>query len=249
MMRGGSASIDDRRSHRPAHRTGCGTSPEPPSTPQSLQAVSIVLRVRSKEYSQLPPGHFTLRDVRSYRRLYSGLPRNAVTCEIGCFMGKSICAVADIIKAKDMSVHIVDAFGDVVTGGNHDPDLLAECKSNLARYRILERAVFHVGYSAEMAMEVADGQFDLVFIDANHELEHVRQDIALYRRKLKLGGILSGHDYGNPCGVKAAVDLDVPGHYLLRDSLWAARIDGNGPYLGFVRHALTWSLRAVGLTG
>jgi methyltransferase family protein len=197
--------------------------------------------MRWKEYEQLPFGHFSLRDVNSYRRLYSRLPNTAVTCEVGSFQGKSLCAVADIVKAKNISINIVDAFGDVVTGENHDPDLLAQCKSNLNKYGILDRAQFHVGYSNDMAPRFTDRQFDLVFIDANHETPFVRQDIALFRPKLKVGGILCGHDYGNPCGVKAAVDLDVPDFWRMADTVWANTIDDGStprPYLARLRRRM-----------
>lgn len=56
-----------------------------------------------------------------------------------------------------------------------------------------------------------DGFFDFVYIDANHEYRHVRKDIGLWWNKVKLGGVLAGHDYKNGCrhktivGVKKAV--------------------------------------------
>lgn len=49
---------------------------------------------------------------------------------------------------------------------------------------------------------------DLVFIDGNHDYDHVREDILLWEPKIKPGGILCGHDYGSKkhIGVKKAVD-------------------------------------------
>ena len=53
-----------------------------------------------------------------------------------------------------------------------------------------------------------DHYFDLVFIDGNHEYNAISEDITMWRPKVKIGGILSGHDYGSTRhpGVKQAVD-------------------------------------------
>ena len=67
--------------------------------------------------------------------------------------------------------------------------------------------------SAEAATQFADGELDFVYIDAQHHYEAVKEDIALWRPKVKPGGILAGHDYLDGhiedvglFGVKSAVD-------------------------------------------
>ncbi len=54
--------------------------------------------------------------------------------------------------------------------------------------------------------------FDLIFIDASHDFESVKADIMAWKPLLKDGGILAGHNYGDPPnpGVKQAVDLLIP---------------------------------------
>ncbi len=42
---------------------------------------------------------------------------------------------------------------------------------------------------------IPDGHLDFVFIDANHGYEHVKQDIEGWAKKVRSGGIVSGHDY------------------------------------------------------
>lgn len=53
-----------------------------------------------------------------------------------------------------------------------------------------------------------DNTLDFVYIDSNHSYESVTRDIIHMLPKLKSGGILSGHDYGQKDfpGVKQAVD-------------------------------------------
>ena len=62
--------------------------------------------------------------------------------------------------------------------------------------------------SEDAAPLFKDRFFDLVFIDAMHDYDNVKKDIGLWLPKVKKGGVLSGHDYGNrrQPGVKKAVD-------------------------------------------
>ena len=51
-------------------------------------------------------------------------------------------------------------------------------------------------YSSKASEKIEDGSLDLVFIDANHEYDCIKEDIALWTPKVRKGGIISGHDYG-----------------------------------------------------
>lgn len=43
--------------------------------------------------------------------------------------------------------------------------------------------------------DVEDNSLDFVYLDADHSYDFVMQDIILWGRKLRKGGIMSGHDY------------------------------------------------------
>jgi predicted O-methyltransferase YrrM len=49
--------------------------------------------------------------------------------------------------------------------------------------------------SWEAARHYEDLSLDMVFIDADHSYESVRNDIAAWLPKVRLGGILAGHDF------------------------------------------------------
>lgn len=49
--------------------------------------------------------------------------------------------------------------------------------------------------SVEAARDFADASIDTAFIDACHEYESVKADIAAWRPKIGPGGIIAGHDY------------------------------------------------------
>jgi len=65
-------------------------------------------------------------------------------------------------------------------------------------------------YSMEAVKEFDDGMLDFVYIDANHAYKFVKEDVREWTKKVRIGGIVSGHDYyktkaGN-MGVINAVD-------------------------------------------
>jgi hypothetical protein len=66
--------------------------------------------------------------------------------------------------------------------------------------------------SAAAAPAFRAGQLDFVYIDAQHHYEAVCEDLALWRPKVRAGGILAGHDYQDGdtgterFGVRSAVD-------------------------------------------
>lgn len=61
--------------------------------------------------------------------------------------------------------------------------------------------------SEEAAKDFEDESLDLVFIDARHDYDSVVKDIKLWLPKVKVGGVLSGHNYGlNFFGVIEAVN-------------------------------------------
>ena len=68
--------------------------------------------------------------------------------------------------------------------------------------------------SIDAAQFVLDGSLDYVFIDAAHDYDAVKLDIATWTPKVRTGGVIAGHDYDAPkreramgqWGVKRAVD-------------------------------------------
>lgn len=59
----------------------------------------------------------------------------------------------------------------------------------------------------EASKAVPDGEFDFVFIDADHSERSVTEDIMDWKSKVKKGGWLGGHDYSRKFpGVIKAVD-------------------------------------------
>ena len=48
----------------------------------------------------------------------------------------------------------------------------------------------------EAVKDFKDNSIDFVYIDGNHTYDYVTQDITEWSKKVRKGGIVSGHDYG-----------------------------------------------------
>jgi hypothetical protein len=85
-----------------------------------------------------------------------------------------------------------------------NPEELKTCITNLQGkdYSII------IGDSAKSADLVPDNSLDWIYIDAGHSYEEVKADYEAWVPKVRKGGIISGHDYGeNDCiGVKHWID-------------------------------------------
>ena len=60
------------------------------------------------------------------------------------------------------------------------------------------RADIRRAYSVATAYRVPDGSLDFAYLDARHDEASVAEDIAAWWPKVRIGGILAGHDYTPP---------------------------------------------------
>jgi len=66
------------------------------------------------------------------------------------------------------------------------------------------------GFSVEVAAGFPDNSLDFVYLDGNHDFINIAQDIHAWHKKVRRGGIVSGHDFRRgdskwPCAVKDVV--------------------------------------------
>jgi hypothetical protein len=69
-------------------------------------------------------------------------------------------------------------------------------------------------FSVDAARRVRDGALDFVYLDGNHSFDQVTADLAAWTPKVRVGGIVAGHDYGRSSvgQVKEAVDQWTAAH-------------------------------------
>jgi hypothetical protein len=143
---------------------------------------------------------------------------NAHFVEIGIWKGQSVCyAGVEIHKrGKNIRIDAVDTWegspqehqlmnDPSVVGGT----LYDEFIRNIEPIKHIVNPVRMDSILA--AATYVDKSLDFVFIDGAHNYESVKADIQAWLPKVKIGGFIGGHDYGNNepedvNGVKKAVD-------------------------------------------
>jgi hypothetical protein len=80
------------------------------------------------------------------------------------------------------------------------------CKLKLKEFADKGQVEFIKAPSLEAVALVPDKSLDFVYIDGRHEFDFVIRDIIEWSRKVRIGGIVAGHDYTYPNGVTQAVD-------------------------------------------
>ena len=146
-----------------------------------------------------------------------------IICEVGAWLGRTTRALADNTAGIVYSVDTWEGSAE------HQEMLKDKPKDWLFSQFVHNTADLTNLYavrktSVEAAKELHDLRFHLIFLDANHEYESVRDDILAWRPLLAKGGILCGHDYGPSWpGVMKAVDELIPDHYIATNEIWVAR--------------------------
>lgn len=164
---------------------------------------------------------------RGLEDLIRALPVNLRGVEVGSYAGESSSMFASSGKFTKLSC--VDPWppGDWA---------LAELEFDQIALRFPDVIKKIKGRSENVVAGFSDGSLDFVYIDANHAYDHVLQDIRLWLPKLRRGGIMAGHDYGQPAekvglqGVTRAVD-EVFGkpHRYFADHSWWVDVGVDGP--------------------
>ena len=155
-------------------------------------------------------------------------PDGGSIVEVGSWKGRSAaCMAVEIINTnKNINFHCVDTWEG---SREHTPDRFEDIKNNTLYDTFIEniKPVAHVVKPMRMtsvagSTHFADESIDIVFIDANHEYEGVKEDIEHWLPKVKHGGIISGHDYSTTWkGVVKAVDeLIGKDNITLKEGAW-----------------------------
>lgn len=169
----------------------------------------------------LPKGWFTTFDSNEYRKLVSDVPVNGSICELGCYKGRSLCSVADIIKRNNLDVTVVDIFNGT-DNEVKEPDYEQEFIDNAMRFGL--SPTVYKGYTNDIVKVIEDNKFDLIFIDADHSFSGAKQDIENWLPKLKAGGKISGHDYYHDGVNQAVTEKFGKVNVGEKSSVWSKRI-------------------------
>lgn len=149
--------------------------------------------------------------------------------EVGVWKGHSISYLANKIKKtnkENIKIYAVDLFEDSYQWENNTnlnsqfPIIYEIYNKNLSLSETRDDIIDLKGFSWEMSSNFEDKSIDFIYIDADHEYESVVKDINAWLPKLKIGGMISGHDYPNFIGVKKAVDEIIKNVSTAKGSVW-----------------------------
>jgi len=154
-----------------------------------------------------------------YRKLLIEMPNNGIAIEVGSWMGSSAIFFAECIKASGKKIQFYcvdiwvdsfehDAFINTINKAKSlNTNLFELFMSNVTKYECNNIINPLKGNSNFAVKNFENNSIDMVFIDADHSYDAVKNDINLWWNKLKSGGTMAGHDYfWSPDGVKKAVD-------------------------------------------
>jgi hypothetical protein len=124
---------------------------------------------------------------------------NSICIEIGSWKGSSSYAIASIVKLYENSIlYCVDHWeGNLNTHAREEAkeDKIWDIFINNINILDISKVIRPIRMSSHDAISnFKDESIDFIFIDGDHTYDFFRKDIELYWPKLKIGGIMCGHD-------------------------------------------------------
>ncbi len=139
------------------------------------------------------------RDARR-RELLSKLPKAAVGAEIGVWEGRFSETILEVAAPREL--HLIDPwtyqpeFSNTGFGRRKFASRMDEMFHEVrARFADVPAVRLHRAPSGDVLRGFADGYFDWVYIDGNHNSPIIDEDLALSSVKVRPGGIIAGDDY------------------------------------------------------
>ena len=169
-------------------------------------------------FYQSVEGWFDFEDV--YREAVGRTPSGGRMAEVGVYLGKSLFFLAVEIanSQKNITIEAIDRFA-----WPHDGfDRIVKLRTQHGLGHIIN---LRANDSTRAAYSYPDECFDFVFIDADHTYEAVKADINAWWPKIKTGGVIAGHDWGEeyPGVEKAVIEKFQNVRFIPPRSWWVAK--------------------------
>lgn len=153
------------------------------------------------------------------------LKPNFKMVEVGSFEGISTLLFSKFVD----TVYSVDCYDYKVpeTGRipEHDRSFIEAERLFIERTKDVKNIVKIKKRSMDAVKDFPDRSLDAVYIDAEHDEDSIREDIREWRKKIKFGGYLMGHDYDLPY-IQKILTEEQNLHFITKalDSSWIAKI-------------------------
>jgi glycosyltransferase involved in cell wall biosynthesis len=155
-----------------------------------------------------------------FQDLYHSIARNLKNgdefVEVGCWKGQSIIFLAQTLQdigKGGVKLYAVDTFKGELdqpmhteTIAKHGGSIRPVFEENIKAAGVSGMIEIIEADSVEASKRFKDGQLAGCFIDAAHEYEPVKADLAAWTPKVREGGILAGHDFPHDPVKKAVME-------------------------------------------
>lgn len=178
--------------------------------------------VHRRRMINLPGDHYFNEEMPSINRLfglkdlldYYRVTRGWKIVEVGSYAGAS----AELMAQYAGVVVCCDIWEEYINPRVAPIIYKAFLDTKARNHNIIEHKV----KSEILAKSFGKEAIDMVYIDADHSYDSVKADILAWSDKVKVGGLISGHDYCMP-GVGKAVDEAFKKENIryFKDSSWA----------------------------
>ena len=162
-------------------------------------------------------GYMSINELNWLVAKAASLEPGARWVEVGVLSGRSFLAVALSLPRESTLIAIDVNLGMQVRAGQRFFDTYQE----VAYERTDLNFIMFKMTSIEAAGNIPDQSCDVVFIDADHTEDAVREDISVWEDKVAAGGLMCGHDYQQEIypGLTKVVD-ELNNSRIAADSIW-----------------------------
>lgn len=129
--------------------------------------------------------------------LLNSIGLNGIGVELGSFKADFASLIVKEWSGKlfliDPWRELTDTEYDDASNHKNHTDVYASAINNLSGFE--DRAIMIRAKGEQVLDFFKDYSLDFVYIDANHTYESVKEDINMWYPKVKIGGIVAGHDF------------------------------------------------------
>lgn len=163
----------------------------------------LIQKPRFEQVPQVEVSYAWIENARllaTREQLLSFLPTGGVVAELGVDRGGFSQNILEINQPKKL--HLVDVWQST----RYPEELFHEVKARFQEEISDGKVEINQGLSTEVVTEFPDGYFDWIYIDTAHTYSVTKAELEAYLPKMKLGGVIAGHDF-------IVGEIDVPWRY------------------------------------
>lgn len=172
-------------------------------TPSLYKKINLILLIEGQifDFKQLGVSVVPRPSIKVMKKKFNGkLVKGA---EIGVNIGINSESILKELRIEKL--YLIDIWDNYEKIDYVRSNIDQYYKTVLRKFRKDKRVRIIKDFSKNAVKYIDDDSLDFVYIDANHIYEYVYQDIELWFKKVKNGGVIAGHDVFNCPDVLDAV--------------------------------------------